>query len=79
MAGEAPERQNMVPDRRQTLPRIDSRQAAARVKQIFSDRKILGVKLIETRGPPVYRVQTLSEEGVVKYVFVDGTSGNVFE
>ena len=68
----------MVPEQRQG-PRIGDRQAASRVKQIYADRKILGIQLIETRGPPVCRVKTLSDEGVVKYVFVDGTSGDVFE
>lgn len=68
----------MVPEQRPG-PRIGDRQAASRVKQIYADRKILGIQLIETRGPPVYRVKTLSDEGVVKYVFVDGTSGDVFE
>lgn len=77
-AAEPETRQQMIPDRRQA-PRIGERQAATRVKQRYADHKILAVQLIETRGPPVYRIKTLSEEGVVKYVFVDGNSGNVFE
>lgn len=68
----------MVPEQSKP-PQIGNRQAASRVKQVYSDHKILAVQLIETRGPPVYRVKTLSDEGVVKFVFVDGTSGNVFE
>lgn len=59
--------------------RISNKEAAARVRQNYRDHKILSVNLIESKGPPVYRVKTLSEDGVVKYVFVDGTSGDVFE
>lgn len=59
--------------------RISNKEAAARVRQSYRDHKILSVNLIESKGPPVYRVKTLSEDGVVKYVFVDGTSGDVFE
>ena len=58
--------------------RISAKQAAAKVKQKFGG-KVLSIKLIESKGPPVYRVKTLSESGVVKVVFVDGHSGAVFE
>jgi uncharacterized membrane protein YkoI len=37
------------------------------------------VSLIDSKGPVVYRVKTLSPKGVVKTVFVDGNSGNVFD
>ena len=58
--------------------RIDAKQAAATVKQKLGG-KVLSVKLIESKGPPVYRVKTLSRSGVVKVVFVDGQSGKVFD
>ncbi len=59
--------------------RISSKQAASRVKQRYQDSKILSINLIQSKGPAVYRVKTLSASGVVKYVFVDGTTGDVFE
>lgn len=58
--------------------RIDAKQAAATVKRKLGG-KVLSVKLIESKGPPVYRVKTLSKSGVVKVVFVDGQSGKVFD
>ncbi len=58
--------------------RIDAKQAAATVKQKLGG-KVLSVKLIESKGPPVYRIKTLSKSGVVKVVFVDGQSGKVFD
>ncbi len=60
-------------------PRIDTRQAAALVKNRYREGKILSVNLIQSKGPPVYRVKILAPGGVVKYVFVDGRSGDVFE
>lgn len=57
--------------------RINAKQAAATVKKKLGG-KVLSVKLIESKGPPVYRVKTLSKSGVVKVVFVDGQSGKVF-
>ncbi len=72
-----PQPQGILPNQRG--PRIGDKQAAANVRAAYSNHKILSVQLIETRGPTVYRVKTLSEAGVVKYVFVDGTSGDVFE
>lgn len=60
-------------------PRVTSQQAASRVKRTYGDHKILSIRLIDAKGPPVYRVKTLSDAGVVKYVFVDGISGDVFE
>ncbi|HJN48915.1 MAG: PepSY domain-containing protein [Pseudomonadales bacterium] len=58
--------------------KIDAKKAAAIVKQKFG-AKVLSVKLIASKGPPVYRVKTLSKSGVVKVVFVDGQSGKVFD
>jgi hypothetical protein len=58
--------------------RISAKQAAAKVKQRYGG-KVLSIKLIDSKGPPVYRVKTLSTSGVVKVVFVDGQSGRVFE
>jgi len=62
-----------------SIQRLDSRAAAAQVKQRYQTHKILSIKLIEGQGPGVYRVKTLSPQGVVKYVFVDDSSGSVFE
>jgi hypothetical protein len=60
-------------------PRIKNRQAASLVKKRYVNARILSISLIESKGPPVYRVKTLSDDGIVKYVFVDGQSGDVFE
>ncbi|MBD3646362.1 MAG: PepSY domain-containing protein, partial [Pseudomonadales bacterium] len=60
-------------------PRIDRQRAASMVKQHYATDKILSVDLIESKGPPVYRVKILSPDGVVKIVFVDGRSGDLFE
>ena len=68
---------NLLPH--QSGPRIGSKQATSRVKQKYRDSKILSINLIRSKGPAVYRVKTLSASGVVKYVFVDGTTGDVFE
>ena len=57
---------------------IDAKQAAAAVKKRYQG-KILSVQLIDSKGPPVYRVKTITPAGVVKVVFVDGESGAVFE
>ena len=59
--------------------RVSSKEATVSVKQRYGDSKILSINLIESKGPPVYRLKTLSSDGVVKYVFVDGTTGDVFE
>lgn len=60
-------------------PRIGRQQAATIVKRRYGDGKILAVNLTERKGMPVYRIKVLSGDGVVKYVFVDGMRGNVFE
>ena len=58
---------------------ISNKRAASLVKERYSSSRILGVSLLDDKGPPVYRVRTLSTNGVVKSVFVDGNSGEVFE
>ena len=58
--------------------KINAQQAAAAVKQKLGG-KVLSVTLIDSKGPPVYRIKTLSKSGVVKVVFVDGQSGKVFD
>tara|TARA_B110000467_G_C18205178_1_gene414127 strand:- start:353 stop:691 length:339 start_codon:yes stop_codon:yes gene_type:complete len=58
---------------------ISNKRAASLVKERYSASRILGVSLLDDHGPPVYRVRTLSSNGVVKSVFVDGNSGEVFE
>ena len=59
--------------------RINNQQAASRAKRRFPDSKILSIRLIRSDGPAVYRVKMLSERGVVKFIFVDGNNGEVFE
>ena len=59
--------------------RVADHQATALVRKRYPNSKVLSVRLIESKGPPVYRVKTLSRAGVVKHVFVDGRSGDVFE
>ncbi len=59
--------------------RISSKQAASKVKKKYQSSRILSINLIKGRGPAVYKIKTLSASGVVKYVFVDGTSGDFFE
>lgn len=39
--------------------------------------RVLSVQLIESRGPPVYRVKILTENGRVRTVHVDGQTGEV--
>lgn len=58
---------------------ISNRRAAALVKQQYTASRIIGVALLDDTGPPVYRVRTLSPKGVVRSVFVDGNTGEVFE
>jgi len=59
--------------------KIGNKQAASLVKKRYQASKILSINIIQSKGPPVYRVKTLSSTGVVKYVFVDGITGDVFE
>ncbi len=60
-------------------PRISNQQAASKIKRSVPGSKILSIKLIKSKGPPVYRVKTLSGDGVVKFVFVDGINGEIFK
>lgn len=59
--------------------RLGRKQATDKVKQRYRAHKILSINLISSKGPATYRVKTLSSDGVVKYVFVDGNNGDVFE
>ena len=59
--------------------RLGRKQATDKVKQQYRQHKVLSINLISSSGPSTYRVKTLSSDGVVKYVFVDGNSGEVFE
>ena len=58
---------------------LSKKQAVSKAKRKYPDSKILSVKLIGSSGPAVYRLKMLSSDGVVKYVFVDGQNGSVFE
>ena len=60
-------------------PGISNKKAAGLVMERYSGSRILGVSLLDDQGPPVYKVRTLSPNGVVRSVFVDGNSGEVFE
>lgn len=61
-------------------PRVGDEQAAAQVRRAFSNYKILSLRLLSNgKGPPFYRAKMLSPNGVVKYVYVDAISGQVFE
>lgn len=41
--------------------------------------RVLSVQLIESRGPPVYRIKILTENGRVRTVHVDGQTGEVIK
>ncbi len=58
-------------------PRAGEKKAAAYAKNAFPDAKILSVNYMQRDGS--YRVKVLSRGGVVKYIFVDPDSGEVFE
>lgn len=60
-------------------PHISKQKAASKAKHAYPGNKILSIKLIKSSGPAVYRLKMLSSKGVVKYVFVDGKTGSVFE
>ena len=68
---------------KQFLPNNNARgghqKAINQVKHKFPKSRILSVNLLERRGDSAYRVKTLSESGVIKYVFVDATTGEIFE
>ena len=67
------------PGARNRGPAIDNQSAARRVKERFQDRRILGIKMMQHSNKMVYRVKTLSEDGVVKFVNVDAESGALTE
>lgn len=54
-----------------------SESAAVAAAQRVVKGRVLSVQLIESRGPPVYRVKILTENGRVRTVHVDGQSGDV--
>ncbi len=60
-------------------PGISNKRAASLVMEQYSGSRILGVSLMDEQGPAIYKVRTLSPQGVVRSVFVDGHSGEVFE
>ncbi len=70
-------RQNRLPVPRPDI--ISNQRAASLVKEHHSGSRVLGVSLLDEQGPPVYKVRTLSPQGVVRSIFVDGNSGEVFE
>jgi len=76
--GEAPSMRNSIVQEQQGV-KVSNQQAAGNVRQEFPGSKILSVKMMGSGGPPVYKIKTLSGSGVVKFVYVDGTSGEVFE
>jgi hypothetical protein len=71
--------QKYAPELDRSRLQINNQRAALLVRNRFSDRRILGLRLIKSKGPPIYKVKTLSDSGVVKFVFVDAGSGEVFE
>lgn len=75
------QKMNVQPNRLMPAPRpgISNQRAASLVMERYSGSRILGVSLMDAQGPPVYKVRTLSPNGVVRSVFVDGNSGEVFE
>ena len=59
--------------------RVSNQQAASKIKRSYPNSKILSLKLIESNGPPVYRIKILSDQGEVKVIFVDGINSEIFE
>lgn len=59
--------------------RISNRKAASLVKQKYSSSRVLGVDLMDKGGAPIYRVKTLSPDGVVKTVYLDGETGEILK
>jgi len=56
-----------------------NRQVAAMVKRRYTDSRILSIELKERKGTRIYKVKTLSKSGIMKYVFVDAGTGDIFE
>ena len=48
---------------------VSNKRAASLVKERYSSSRILGVSLLDDKGPPVYRVRTLSSEGCGQICF----------
>ena len=71
--------QKFAPELDRGRVQIDNQRAALLVRNRFSERRILGLRLIQSKGPAIYKVKTLSDSGVVKFVFVDAGSGEVYE
>jgi hypothetical protein len=58
--------------------RAGSREAASQAKQRYPESKILSINPVRNSDRQ-YRVKLLSNDGIVKYVFVDATNGEVFD
>ena len=58
---------------------ISSSRAAALVKQRYKGARVLGVTRLDEGGAPLYKIRTLSKDGVVRSVFVDSKTGEVFQ
>ncbi|MFT7246354.1 MAG: hypothetical protein ACI82A_003728 [Candidatus Azotimanducaceae bacterium] len=71
-----PLQKNILPNHSKS--RAGDKEAASLAKRSFPQSKILSVKPMQNNGNQ-YRVKLLSNGGVVKYVFVDASSGEVFD
>lgn len=71
-----PQSQKFLPKQRSSVSR---KEVAELVKRRYGNSRILSIVLIDSKGPLTYRVKTLSDSGVVKYVYVDAVAGEVFE
>ena len=60
-------------------PVIKQNKVASLVRKQHGNSRILNIVLTERAGLPVYKVKTLSNDGVLKHVYVDGRSGEVFD
>lgn len=60
-------------------PVIKQNKVASLVRKQHGNSRILKIVLTERAGLPVYKVKTLSNDGVLKHVYVDGRSGEVFD
>jgi uncharacterized membrane protein YkoI len=57
--------------------KIISKAKAISAAQKSIEGKALSASLIESKGPPVYRVKVVLEGGRVKTILVDGCNGQV--
>ena len=62
-----------------TRLKVDNQAAARLVKKHYRQRRILGIKLVDASPGARYRIKTLSETGVVAFVYVDAETGSVSE